>query len=326
MAHSNPVLQFFSRRFLAWQARRLPPATSVTLNSKRLFIFPSKAGFGFACLLVICWLVATNYENNIVFGFTCLLAAIFWVGILKSFANLSGISVSYLRSTPAFAGEEAIVSVGLKQRAGKFRDGIQLSFPGSETLICSMPELEEVVVKIPLPATRRGWLNPGRLMVESVYPLGLLRVWVRLDLEAKCLVYPRLISAEPTSTAVKSTGDGPLQMGEGTDDFVGLDDYRHGDTLNRIAWKHYARGQGVYVKHYADAADEQIWLDWEAFPGLDTEARLSRLCGWLLMASTGNSEYGLRVPGVEIAPASGEQHRLAILRELALYGVEEREA
>jgi uncharacterized protein (DUF58 family) len=31
--------------------------------------------------------------------------------------------------------------------------------------------------------------------------------------------------------------------------------------------------------------------------------------------------YGLRLPGLELAPDTGESHRLACLRELALYGL-----
>ena len=49
------------------------------------------------------------------------------------------------------------------------------------------------------------------------------------------------------------------------------------------------------------------------------EQRLSRLCGWVLEAERSGANYGLRLPGTEIAPGRGELHRAACLQALALY-------
>jgi uncharacterized protein (DUF58 family) len=49
------------------------------------------------------------------------------------------------------------------------------------------------------------------------------------------------------------------------------------------------------------------------------EQTLSRLAGWVLAADRGGAHYGLRLPGVEIAPARGDVHRAACLQALALY-------
>ena len=49
------------------------------------------------------------------------------------------------------------------------------------------------------------------------------------------------------------------------------------------------------------------------------EQRLSRLAGWVLAAERAGTSYGLRLPGVEIAPGRGDPHRNACLQALALY-------
>jgi len=55
-------------------------------------------------------------------------------------------------------------------------------------------------------------------------------------------------------------------------------------------------------------------------PGaLPLETRLSRLAGWVVEAERGGALYGLRLPGVEIAPAHGDAHRAACLQALALF-------
>ena len=49
----------------------------------------------------------------------------------------------------------------------------------------------------------------------------------------------------------------------------------------------------------------------------DAEARLSRLCFWVLELARSDVDYGLNIPGVRIAPGRGDAHRNRLLRALA---------
>ena len=69
-----------------------------------------------------------------------------------------------------------------------------------------------------------------------------------------------------------------------------------------------------------------VWLEWEFFPDMGTEARLSRLCYWILKLDATDNEYGLRLPGIEIAPNRGPEHREELLKSLALFGVDSADA
>jgi uncharacterized protein (DUF58 family) len=136
----------------------------------------------------------------------------------------------------------------------------------------------------------------------------------------RCLVYPRpddgrLPLPEPAG------GRGEKRVaGGGSDDFAGLRAYQTGDSPRHIDWKAAARGQGLQTKVFSGRAAAELWLDWNQLPpGLDLESRLSRLTRWVLLADQDGLRYGLRLPGMELAPDTGEPHRLACLRELALY-------
>ncbi len=317
------IKNYFQQRFERWIDRRLPPAKVIQLDSRKLFIFPSRAGLFFISVVLVVWLVATNYENNVVFGFAFLLIALFVVAIHHSFLNLSGVAVTGVRSHPVFAGQSAEFEIQLQQRGNRYRDSIQLRYGVGEPVVVALPATETARVRLAVPAVRRGWLRPGRLTVESQYPFGLLRVWTHLHLDQRALVYPAPLAGSPPLVTQSGRGDGPLLVAEGSEDFVGLQRYKAGESLRHVAWKHYAREQGMMSKHYADPVDDEIWLDWEAFPGLDQERRLSRLCDWLLTLSHTTSPYGLRLPGIEIAPATGKAHRDQLLRELALFGIQE---
>ena len=76
----------------------------------------------------------------------------------------------------------------------------------------------------------------------------------------------------------------------------------------------------MLTKQFAGEAVAELWLMLSDLPtSLGLEARLSRLAGWVLAAERSGAHYGLRLPGIELAPARGDAHRSACLEALALY-------
>jgi uncharacterized protein (DUF58 family) len=69
-------------------------------------------------------------------------------------------------------------------------------------------------------------------------------------------------------------------------------------------------------------AAQPEWLDWASLGRLAPEARLSQLCRWVLDSEAAQRNFGLRIPGTEIAPSRGVAHRCACLRALAAYPAE----
>nr|WP_269783515.1 DUF58 domain-containing protein [Marinibactrum halimedae] len=190
---------------------------------------------------------------------------------------------------------------------------------GSETLVSLEPG-EQARFAVYVKAHERGWFYPGRITVKSVYPLGIFRCWTHLDLGVQILTYPKPINAGPIPPAVGNNDEGKLHSLHGGEDFAGLKTYQLGDSLRHVAWKQYARGQGLHTKNFSAFLDSRHWLDWDLLAGLDTEARLSRLTYWALELEKTASDYGLRLPGVEIIPSRGKHHQDAVLKALALFG------
>ena len=316
--------QALKQRYQQWIFRRLPPVKKIRLDNRKLFIFPTRAGFVFFTLLLLLWLIATNFENNLVFAFTFLLTSLFIVGIFHTFLNLSGLKIEGGKAAPGFAGKTAEFEYLLSQGGKRRRYNIEILYPGVEPAFVSLMGREIKAVYLSISVKKRGWLQAQRITVKSVYPLGLLKVWTYLQFDTKALVYPKAIDAPLPSQLAAGQGDKTppqnyIAHNSGSEDFVGLEKYRLGESLRHIAWKQYAREQGLQTKHYADAIDDELWLDWEALPGMDTEARLSRLCAWALRFSESPQPYGLRLPDLELAPSTGHSHGDAVLRELALF-------
>jgi len=308
-------------RFNAWLARRIPPGQRITLSQSNIFIFPTRSGFTFGGLLAILILGAINYQNSLVYGVAFLLGAVFTITILYTFRNLSGLSIELAEARSGFVGEDIEFAVRVERPKGKGREGIQIGWPEGFKQWVEISEDEAAVVDLYVNAEQRGWLRPGRMLVETYFPLGILRAWTWVDINAKALVYPKPMFAEAaTHASSKHRDDGVLIDPLGSDDFVDIRDYVAGDPIKNILWRSYARSDNLAVKRYASYIEPRLWFDFDEVPG-DVEEKLSRLTGLALRATRSEREFGLRLPNRSISPGVGQAHLETVLRELALYGI-----
>ena len=308
-----------SQLYLAFFGPRRPEPGTIYLRQNRVYILPTRPGLAFAVALGVMLIGSINYNLSLGYILTFLLASMGLVAILHTFRNLVHLHITPGRAEPVFAGELAWFELYVENRAAYDRCSIVLWHQGKSTQ-CDVASARGATVSVPVAARRRGWLSPQRITVETRFPVGLLRAWSYIQPDARCLVYPQpddglLPLPEP------SGGSGEKRVASGgSDDFAGLRAYQVSDSPRHIHWKAAARGQGLQTKVFSGRAAAELWLDWDELPaGLDLEDKLSRLTRWVLSADEAGLRYGLRLPGVERKPDAGEPHRLACLRELALY-------
>ncbi len=263
---------------------------------------------------------AINYQNSLVYGVAFLLGSLFLVTILYTFRNLSGLTIEWVSASAGYVGEDVEFQVRVSRPKGKGREGVQLGWLDAIGQWAEVYDSEACTVRLFVRARRRGWLDPGRLLIETRYPLGLLRAWTWVDLGARALVYPQPIFVDRPEQIARRGEDGELMDPQGSDDFSDMRSYRPGDPVRHLIWRVYARSDQLVVKEYTSFLDPRLMLDYERVAG-GTEERLSRLTGMTLNASRSGREFGLLLPGTKIAPSAGDAHRDAILRALALHGI-----
>lgn len=309
----------FRSRIDSWLDSMAPSATTHELTRKNVYIFPNLRGFGYLIVTMVLWLIGTNYQNNLVLAASFFMAALFVVAILHTYLNLKDLEVTVKGAAPVFAGDSAHFLVKLKNTTTRQFENIELYWqynPQGEAAI-NIPAQESAVAEVAFPAPKRGWLTPGRLCIQTTYPLGMLRCWTWLNFDCKALVYPQPIEIPPPNSSEiegDKEAEHPIKGGE---DFSGLDRYRPGDALRNIAWKASARGKGLFVKEYSQNESCEIWLDYFSALAMDMEAKLSGLCYWAIEYDKLNENYGLHLPGVKIEPASGDAHTQRVLTALA---------
>lgn len=312
---------FVGKRFSRWLDRRIPPSSQITLSQRNVFIFPTRTGFVFGGLIVLLILGAINYQASLVYGVAFLLGSMFLVTILYTFRNLSGLTLELVGARPGFVGEDVEIAIRVIRPVGRSREGIQLGWPDGIMRWAELSELETDTVKLYVQADHRGYFDPGRLLVETYFPLGLLRAWTWVDLNVKVLIYPKPIFGDFPQTVSGHRDEGQLIDPLGSDDFHDIKTYRPGDPVRHIIWRSYARSEELMVKQYASYVEPRLWLTLDGVTG-DLEERISRLTGLALKATRLEREFGLDVGTVQIRPARGDAHLEQVLKELALHGLE----
>ncbi len=292
----------------------------VTLNRRRIYILPTRRGLFFGLLLLLLLLGSINYALSLGFVLTFLLAGLGHVAMLHTYRNLSGIQINAVAASPVFVGETAQFQVSIE--APGARPAIGLHFNRQSPAWVDLLEPGAQSVAIPLAATQRGWLVPGRFTVFTNFPLGLFRAWSYVDFGTRCLVYPRPLPSPLLLQGAHTEQGGTLNtQQEGADDFSNLREYRLGDAPRHVAWKASTKGDGLLTKQFINPGAATLWLDWQLLGDADTETRLSRLTDMVLAAERARQTYGLRLPGSEFAPGLGAAQRERCLKALALFGV-----
>jgi len=294
-------------------------AGPIILSQRRIFIVPNKRGFGLALLLLVQLLASINYNNSLGFVLTFLMGGVSMLGAVYGVRNLAGLKLRAGRAEPVFAGDAARFKLSIDNSGSLPRISLRVGLRGGLAQELNALPGETLQVVLAVAAARRGWQDLPTVTLATAFPLGLFHAWSPVRLKERVLVYPRPAS-DSLPFPASPGGDGGVRRAN-ADDFHGFQSYQPGDPLRRIHWKGVAKGQGVHVKEYRGEESIQLYLDWAQTPGHDGEARLSRLCRWVLDAEQAGASYGLRLPGTEIKPASGQTHLRKCLESLALFGL-----
>jgi len=297
-----------------------PLSLPVTLNRHQVYIFPTLYGFLFIGVLLAMLAGSINYDNNMGFLLVFLLGGIAFVSMIHTYRNLFALVILSASAEPVFAGDIANFKFMVRSKSVD-RKAIGASFKGGDAVIENIGVGTDTSIDVKTAALNRGVFQPGRLTLWTRFPAGLFRAWCVLDLDLKCIVYPKPIAGPIThKMGTGNSEENNHSLVRGLDDFAGLKTYQPGDPIRRIAWKSLSRGLGVFSKDFEGDESTSMWFDYESMTAMDPENRLSRMCYMVLKAHNMNVEYGIKLPGKSIPPGKGDRHKNRCLKALALFG------
>ena len=338
----NPMALVRSR-FRAWFENRLPLSDQVTLSQRTVYILPTRPGLMLGVTLVVLLVASINYQLNLGYLLTFLLAGSALVGMHVCHGTLRGLAMNLIAPPATYAGATATINIKLTNTRRSARHGIGLSVLNPQDVSApnqkkagepahwswtDVPAQGSSTVQVAFTPLRRGVHRLPTLTAETRFPLGTFRVWTVWRPAAQVLVYPTpetnpppLPPGEPR-TGGAATAAAPQSTGE----FDGVRAYRRGDPLRLVVWKKAAKADehtasqsgGLVVRDTQQAQRHELWLDFMQAGTSDAEHKLSRLCAWVLQCEKLGLDYGLRLPSLRISPACGEAHKRLCLEALAL--------
>ena len=330
LALKHPV-SWVRQRFRTWLQQRLPRTDTLLLTQRNVYILPTRAGVMFALTLLVLLLASINYQLNLGYVLTFLLAGSGVVSMHLTHNTLRGLTL-HLKPVPAvFAGEAARLEAVLTSPGGeRFGIGLRvlslIDAPSAPAAISwtNVPAGGQVAAHLSFVPTVRGLHEVPTLSAETRFPLGLFRAWTVWRPAATLLVYPRPERPAAALPAARPVPGGPTQLRH-TDggEIEGVRGYRRGDPLKLVVWKKAAKaletGGELVSRDTSASAHQELVLDWRACGALGAEERLSRLTAWVAAAHRAGIDHALHLPGLAIAPAGGDAHRRRCLEALALW-------
>lgn len=313
-------------RFAKFFLNRLPPRDTMTLTQRTVYILPTRPGWTMALTLLVLLIASINYQLNLGYVLTFLLAGSALVGMHVCHGTLRGLTLQLLAPEACFAGGHANLDIQLVSRRKSIRHGIGLAVWGSgQWSWTDVPAQGVARMQVAFSAEQRGLHQVPALTAETRFPLGTFRVWTVWRPAAQVMVYPAPEAHPPPLPAGEPRGAGAATtLRQSTGEFDGVRVYRRGDPLKTVVWKKAAKSDELVSRDTQQLQRFEMWLDLAqtgAFAGhaASLEQRISRLCAWVLAAEKQSLQYGLRLGTLQIAPSSGEAHKRACLQALAQY-------
>ncbi|MDB6164734.1 MAG: hypothetical protein JWL98_2166 [Xanthomonadaceae bacterium] len=304
------------QRLDAWTRPRQPESLPVYFDRRRVYILPTLFGLFFSALLLVMWVGALNYNNNPALLLCLLLAGAANTSLLAAHLQLTGLQIVAAAADPVPAGSMLEMRLHVRAKPGRQRRGLRVH-AGAGPAVLSLVDGNGQAV-LALPTHKRGWLEPGRMRIETTRPLGLARAWANVWPDAPVLVYPMPEAHGPPLPEEGSGAIARARLHASGDDLHHLRPYRRGDARRAIAWKPSARRDALLVREFEQPLGADVVLDWNLL-SMEYEARIRRLARWVDDAEREGRRSILRLPGQQaLGPASGAAHRHACLRALAL--------
>lgn len=301
-----------------WISKRSPLTNPQILTSQNIYIVPSAFGWAYALIILTLFSGAINYQISTIFLMTFLMAVIGLVSAWEAHANLKDLSIKLIAIEDTQQGKPAQMTV-LIQSNNKMRFALEFKLAEQSPRLLEKITPEGLQFILPIETSTRGCFPLPKIVISSLFPFGIFRVWGYARFDVHYYVYPEPVSPDfwplPDSHQHNkkkySTGDEEIyDLKQVENPWI---------QANLIAWKIAAKGQGWYIKT-RDSSEGDLWLfKLTDLPSADIETKLQNLCYWLIHAELNGYIYSLELTKESTPFSQGDKHLQHCLRQLALF-------
>lgn len=265
---------------------------------------------------------AVNTGNNLLYLLVSALLGFMAVSGLLGQQNLNRLQIDMEQPDEVYAGRQTLIRIKI-QNPRKRLPGflLRLEFPDGGALFPIVPAGGELSRTLPLVPIKRGVQRIPPIWVSSRFPINFFIRSRRLPDRPEFLVFPT-----PQNCRL-DIAHGDEKSGSMTDlrtlgtsgELQAISDYHGNEPLKDIHWKLSARHDDLKVKRLSRQGEKPVVIELDSVPGGTLEERLGRCCYLINHLCRNQQPVGLMINGRTIAADTGRQHRLRLLRELAVY-------
>jgi uncharacterized protein (DUF58 family) len=205
----------------------------------------------------VLFMIGTNAQAGWLYVLCALLLGAVLAGVLLPFAALRGLRAELVAPSEAEQGGETFVDVRLSNTARGVRWSVVVAdrhLEAAEVFVPSVRPGERVELTTLRRPERRGEARTERIEVRSSAPFGVAERRRRLPVDATTLVLPRIVPLERMpfvdATATNDVGiHRSPRRGHGPE-YLGVREYRTGDSMRHVHWGLTARHGQVMVREF----------------------------------------------------------------------------
>jgi len=237
---------------------------------EKIIIYPNLPGFILGLFVFFCFLISIFYENNFALLISIVIFFVFFISIIISNQNLSKIEITASNEILIPANEHSSITANISNNSNAKKLNINYyldnQFKGNTNFEKGLGQL-----KIDYFKKTRGVFKINEVMIKSIFPFGIIKTKRKYQLNKDIYVYP---APKKNNLDILSRFNFDNFNGD-QNEFEGIDQYKIGDSLSKIAWKKSILDK-KFIKTFSNPNlnQEQV-LDLNDYDSIEFEQLLS---------------------------------------------------
>ncbi len=278
-----------------------------------------RSGTIFIGVTLFMGIAAANTGNNLIYVIVSAMLSIMLTSGVASIINIRKLELKAVPPPEVYAGKKARIRIIIRRKIALPSFLLKVSCGKGEELV-PLVWKTPVEVEVPVIFPKRGHVDKLVVRVSSDFPVGTFERTVWVEIPLNLVVFPSEIPSEIRliGDQKENAGDRWIDLSErGYEEIKDIREYS-GEPIKLIHWKLTAKKDQILVKEMSSLEDRPFVINLDELEG-DLETRLSKATFLVNRLMKRGYPVGLDLNGKLIPPARGEQHRLNLLKELALY-------
>ena len=228
---------------------------------------PTKEGVIFIVLSFVVGFSAINTTNNLLYLIFGIMISLVIISGVISMINLSRIDISLVNIPDIYALTPSFLSFRLKNDKSLVPSvSLTIRMDDAASYMLYLPPGSERDIRVKCFFKKRGWNDVRLVTLETRFPFGFFKKWIKADLPAsRVLVYPKIneVVIEDSTETDEYSGNKVQRNTGHSEELKSIRDYSPGDNKKDIDWKSTAKVNKIMVREFlsAETKNAEILFD-----------------------------------------------------------------